>query len=76
MGTERGADIGAQPAPSSSPRPGGPSRSGPTRAPGGPESYGTFDTRERLRSLRSLWESGEISADEYEERRRQILDEL
>ena len=58
------------------PRPAPPSGSGPTRAPGGPESYGSSDTRERLRNLRSLWESGEISADEYEERRRKILDEL
>ena len=65
----RGATIGRQP------RPGQP-RPGPTPSPGGPESFGSSDTRERLRKLRSLWEIGEISADEYQERRRRILDEI
>lgn len=51
-------------------------RAGAGPAPGGPESYGSSGVRERLGRLRDLWESGEISADEYERRRREILDEL
>ena len=62
--------VGRQPPLTPSPRP------GTLSAPGGPESYGSSDTRERLRVLRTLWENGEISIGEYEKRRRRILDEI
>jgi uncharacterized RDD family membrane protein YckC len=52
----------------------GPARPGGT--PGGPEAFGSSDVRDRLDALRTLWERGKISADEYEERRRRILHEL
>ncbi|PZC49409.1 MAG: putative membrane protein YckC, RDD family [Chloroflexi bacterium] len=69
--------IDSRPMPSAGGAPSGSSAgSGPGPAPGGPESYGSSGVRGRLQELRRLWESGEISADEYEERRRRILDEL
>ena len=45
----------------------------PPHAPGGPESYASADTQAQLRALRRMWERGEISADEYERRRRDVL---
>ncbi len=52
------------------PAPGG----GPApHAPGGPESYAAAGTQAQLRALRRMWERGEISADEYERRRREVL---
>ena len=42
-------------------------------APGGPESYASTDTQARLRALRRMWERGEIGGEEYERRRREVL---
>ena len=46
-------------------------RGGP--APGGPESYASADTQAQLRALRRMWERGEIGGEEYERRRREVL---